>query len=61
MTKQYSLIIKGVVILMMMWGHLFYTGASADYDFIINGESLAKLLSRACSPVPFFLILGGYG
>lgn len=61
MTKQDSLIIKGFTILMMLWGHLFYTGVSANYTFWVHGEPLAKLLCRACSPVPFFLILGGYG
>lgn len=61
MTRQESLVMKGVTILMMLWGHLFYTGASADYTFFVHGEPLAKLLCRACSPVPFFLILGGYG
>lgn len=62
MTKQDSQIIKGVAILMMLYLHLFNHPEPLVSSFcIINGVPLANILSRACHPVSFYLILGGVG
>lgn len=64
LTKEKSLQIKGIAILMMLFLHLFCYSWNIDLcqNFIfINGIPLAQLLTRAAYPVPFFLILGGYG
>ncbi len=55
--------LKGIAILMMLFLHLF-NNPSLDnlYTHLyVDGHSLANFLSRACNPVHFFLILGGYG
>lgn len=65
MTKQESIIIKGVVILFMIYGHLFlypeWSGVMYDSIFQIKNISLECLLTRATGPVGFYLLLGGYG
>lgn len=64
LTKEKSLQIKGIAIIMMLFLHLFcYTkNIELCQNYIyINGIPLAQLLTRATYPVPFFLILGGYG
>ena len=64
MDKEKSTIIKGIAILMMLFYHLF--GISELNEMCspwiyINGRALVFYLSDACYPVPFFLILSGYG
>ena len=65
MTKQESLILKGVAILFMVYGHLFLYPGWADslYQSLmeINGVSIECILTRATGPVTFYLLLGGYG
>lgn len=51
MTKDQSTILKGVAILMMLWYHLFDEEQSG----------ICYQISLACNPVPFFLIISGYG
>ena len=64
MSKETSVIIKGVAILMMLWFHLFGISELEDLCtplFYINGKPLVAYIHNACHPVPFFLILSGYG
>lgn len=62
-SKEKSQLIKGIVICMMVWLHLF-NGNHTDlcHNFLYVGdEPFAKWLSNACGPVSFFLLLSGYG
>lgn len=64
MNKTESLILKGVAILLMLYLHLFNQMQNVDLCsslLYIGNLPLAFLLSRATNPVPFFLILSGYG
>lgn len=60
MTKQQTIILKGIAILMMMFLHLFnkmgvgYEGLCRPLIYI-GDEPLVHLLTNACNPVPFFL------
>jgi len=62
-SKEQSIIIKGIAVLMMIFLHLFSKKWTGSYISLINigDQPLAELLTRAFHPVPFFLILGGYG
>lgn len=63
-TKEKSVIHKGLAILMMIYSHVFFADSASLYcvnSFYINGEPLAKFLTFACNPVPYFLLLSGYG
>ena len=62
-TKEKSTIIKGILICMMVFLHLF-NGKNTDQCtnlLYINNIPFAKWLSGACGPVAFFLLLSGYG
>ena len=64
MTKDESKILQGVALLLMVFLHLFNWGANVNLctNLIhISGKPIVSLLSRAANPVPFFLILSGYG
>lgn len=64
MSKETSTILKGIAILMMLFYHLFNRTEINELcsPLIMFGEtSLVHYLSQACYPVPFFLILSGYG
>lgn len=64
LSKNETQILKGVAILLMLWLHLFMYPSFVEtcQNFIsICNVPFAHLLTRACNPVPFFLILGGYG
>lgn len=64
MTKQESIILKGVAILLMLYLHLFNQMSNVEQciNFLhVGGVPFAHLLSRAANPVAFFLILSGYG
>lgn len=67
MTRQETQILKGVAILLMIFLHLFdvhHINLCECWIYIENGggkSPLALILTRAANPVPFFLILGGYG
>ena len=64
MTKIESLMLKGVAILFMLFYHLFNQMQNVNicnnYIYICD-LPLVHILSRATNPVPFFLILSGYG
>ena len=63
MSKQESLMMKGVAILLMVFLHLFKINyADLYYSLIYVGNTpLAAIIARMANPVPFFLILSGYG
>lgn len=55
---------KGVAILLMIFLHLFNQLSNVDicHNLIfIDNTPLVYILQKASNPVPFFLILGGYG
>ena len=64
MSKEESLIVKGVAILMMLYLHLFNqmtNVAICDNMIFIGNMPFTYILSRATNPVAFFIILSGYG
>lgn len=64
MTKQESIQLKGVAICMMLFLHLFNNMDNVllcDTSLSLFGKPLVYRLTRITSPVPFFLILSGYG
>lgn len=66
MTKQQTIQIKGVAILMMLWLHLFSNYDTVEHcsNFLTfwNGDYMAFVLKKLCSMcVPIYIFLGGYG
>lgn len=64
MTKEESTILKGVAILLMLFLHLFNNIENVnllDHYLYINNLPLSFILTRAASPVSWFIILSGYG
>lgn len=64
MTKEDTIIIKGVAILFMVWVHCFNVSIAHVLDFndiVIGGEKLCYLLTRLTRPVELYVILSGYG
>lgn len=64
MQKEYTGYIKGIAILLMVFLHLFQSADEiAGLGFIISVGDIPLIvyLRRMCNPVPFFLILSGYG
>ena len=63
MSKEQSTIIKGVAILLMIFLHLFNHDVTGDCTplLFIGNTPFVTILTRACGPVPFFLIVSGYG
>ena len=64
MSKEYSNFIKGVAILLMVCLHIFKSRTEAvalGNLFTIGDVPLVMYLTRMCNPVPFFLIVSGYG
>ena len=63
MSKEQSTIIKGVAILLMIFLHLFNHDVTGDCTplLYIGNTPFVTILTRACGPVPFFLIVSGYG
>lgn len=65
MSKQETTIIKGIAILMMLWGHLFVNpdkvAVLSNLLPQVQGVPFATWISRLMPPVPFFLMLSGYG
>lgn len=64
MSKQESQELKGVAILLMLFLHLFSNesdAASCSNLFYIGGVPLVHLMTRMANPVPFYVILSGYG
>lgn len=63
-SKETTLILKGIAILMMICLHLFNRNEyySLCYShFSIGGAPLIHKVSGACNPVGFFCFLSGYG
>lgn len=59
MSKQDTLILKGIALLMMIMVHIGVTSSSL---FIHIGDySLWSIIAGGCHPVDFFLMLSGYG
>ena len=64
MSKEQSLMLKGIAIIMMLFLHLFNSDTLSDSChplFFIGTTPFVNILTRACKPVDFFLILSGYG
>ena len=64
MSKEYTNYLKGVAILMMLFLHLFQHlnwDATLICLFHVGDVPLVYYITRLCNPVPFFLILSGYG
>ena len=63
MSKEYTNYIKGIAILLMVCLHIFQSGdvSQLGYLFSIDDKPLLTYITRMCNPVPFFLILSGYG
>lgn len=64
MNKNETQIVKGIAILFMIFGHLFYIPDNVQLctNYIYIGEMpLVQWLTGAMNPVAFFLILSGYG
>ncbi len=63
MSKEYSNYIKGIAILLMVYLHIFQSGDVAQLDYLVSigDTSLLIYITSMCNPVPFFLILSGYG
>lgn len=64
MSKEESLLMKGVAILLMLYLHLFNQLPNVELcqNYLFVGDlPLAYVLSRATNPVAFFLIFSGYG
>lgn len=60
-SKDESNAIKGIAILLMLFYHLF-NRVTDGVEYIWLGEQpLVKFLSTATYPVPFFLMVSGYG
>jgi uncharacterized membrane protein len=63
-SKEDTKVLKGVVILFMLFYHLFFvlsTTNMCDSFFYIGSKPLPYLLSSCTYPVDFFIILSGYG
>ncbi|MCF0244936.1 MAG: acyltransferase [Bacteroidaceae bacterium] len=62
MNKEQSIILKGIAVLFMVWGHLFGRNTDLYSDvFYIFGKPFAQFICGGMSPVAFFLMIGGYG
>ena len=62
-SRDKSILLKGIVITMMVFLHLFGKDNSESYAsmFYVGDETFVKWLSNACGPVAFFVFLSGYG
>ena len=64
LTIEQTKIIKGIAILMMVYGHLFLYSTDVElcsYLFNVGPVPFFNWLTRAMTPVPFYLFLSGYG
>lgn len=65
MSRDTSFMLKGIAILMMVFLHLFnrvdVVITQTTPLLYIGSIPFVNILTRACPPVPFFLILSGYG
>ena len=61
MDREESTLVKGIAILMMLFLHLFCFRDRCDYLIFIDNVPLLTMLTEAANPVPFFLLVSGYG
>lgn len=64
MTKEESKILQGLAILLMLFLHLFNRNDNVALCYCliyIGNEPIVHILTKACNPVAFFLLLSGYG
>lgn len=64
MSLRESTILKGVAILFMLYLHLFNRLENVDLcitHLSVGNIPLVHLFTRCTNPVPFYLILSGYG
>lgn len=64
MTREQSLQVKGIAILMMLYVHLFHSSENAglcSWWLQYGSVPLFQKLTRCATPVPMFLIVSGYG
>ena len=61
MSLQETNIIKGYAIIMMVILHLFCDPSACSYLLFWKGYPILTFLTQGLSPVPFFLVLSGYG
>ena len=62
MTRQESLVMKGIAILLMLWLHLFNMQTPLYSPlFYIGDNPVERYLTCLTKPVGFFCFLSGYG
>lgn len=64
MTKDETMMLKGIAILMMLFLHLFSNPSFADITtplLWVGDLPFATIFTRCCNPVGFFLVCSGYG
>lgn len=64
MTKQETVLLKGIAILFMLYLHLFNQMQNVELctNFILlGGVPLSHILTRGANPVAIYVILSGYG
>lgn len=65
MNKTESKLMQGVAILLMLFLHLFNSEVRVEElcsnYLTVGGTPLVYILTRAANPVPFFVLLSGYG
>lgn len=61
MSKEKSLIIRGIAILLMLAYHLHDISDSYTSLMIIGGKPLTYFINNMANPVCFFILLSGYG
>jgi uncharacterized membrane protein len=62
MSKSDSQIIKGIAVLMMLYGHLMAAATSdVSFSLFVGSTPLAIWIKSAMPPVPFFMFISGYG
>ncbi len=63
-SKENSLLLKGLALLFMVYYHLFLGAENLDGAFSlcsVQGLPLATWLARGCNPVGIYLFISGYG
>ena len=63
MSKDKSLELKGIALIMMLWCHFYITGNQYELYYLCNWKefNLFRFLGGACTPVVIFVTLSGYG
>lgn len=62
MNKSESQMIKGIAVLMMIFGHVMTDAVGhISFNLWIGDTPLAIWIKSAMPPVPFFMFISGYG